>query len=82
MPVLVKIAPDLSDQAIGDLLEVCVDRGIAGVIATNTTLDRSGRRAGAKRPWRRRPAGCRAVRWPTAVAGGGAVRHRRIASCR
>ena len=40
--VLVKIAPDLSDEAIGDLLEVCADRGIAGVIATNTTLDRHG----------------------------------------
>lgn len=42
VPVLVKIAPDLSDEAIGELLEVCVDRGIAGVIATNTTLDRHG----------------------------------------
>jgi dihydroorotate dehydrogenase len=42
LPVLVKIAPDLTDQAIGDLLEVCVDRGIAGVIATNTTLSRPG----------------------------------------
>jgi len=42
VPVLVKIAPDLPDEAIGELLEVCVDRGIAGVIATNTTLDRQG----------------------------------------
>jgi len=42
VPVLVKIAPDLTDQAIGDLLEVCVDRGIAGLIATNTTLSRQG----------------------------------------
>lgn len=42
LPVLVKIAPDLSDAAIGELLEVCVDRGIAGVIATNTTVDRHG----------------------------------------
>ena len=42
VPVLVKIAPDLTDQAIGDLLEVCVDRGIAGLIATNTTLSRPG----------------------------------------
>ena len=42
VPVLVKIAPDLSEQAIGELLEVCVDRGVAGVIATNTTLDRRG----------------------------------------
>ena len=42
VPVLVKIAPDLSDGALGELLEVCSDRGIAGVIATNTTVGRSG----------------------------------------
>jgi dihydroorotate dehydrogenase len=42
VPVLVKIAPDLSSAAIGDLLEVCSDRGIAGVIATNTTVERPG----------------------------------------
>jgi dihydroorotate dehydrogenase len=41
-PLLVKIAPDLSDQAIGEVLEVCVARGVAGVIATNTTLSRAG----------------------------------------
>jgi dihydroorotate dehydrogenase len=40
--VLVKIAPDLTDRAIGELLEVCADRDVAGVIATNTTLDRRG----------------------------------------
>jgi dihydroorotate dehydrogenase len=42
VPVLVKIAPDLTDRAIGELLEVCADRDVAGVIATNTTLDRRG----------------------------------------
>ena len=42
VPVLVKIAPDLRDGAIGELLEVCSDRGIAGVIATNSTVDRHG----------------------------------------
>jgi len=41
-PVLVKIAPDLSEPAIADLLEVCLARGAAGVIATNTTLARAG----------------------------------------
>lgn len=41
-PILVKIAPDLTDQAIGEVLQVCVDRGAAGVIATNTTLSRAG----------------------------------------
>jgi len=40
VPVLVKIAPDLTDEAIGELLQVCQDTGVAGVIATNTTLGR------------------------------------------
>jgi dihydroorotate dehydrogenase len=39
-PILVKIAPDLTDHAIGELLGVCADRGVAGLIATNTTLAR------------------------------------------
>ncbi|HET9518617.1 MAG TPA: quinone-dependent dihydroorotate dehydrogenase [Actinoplanes sp.] len=42
VPVLVKIAPDLSEPAIAELLQVCVDGGAAGVIATNTTLARDG----------------------------------------
>jgi dihydroorotate dehydrogenase len=41
-PVLVKIAPDLTDAAVADLLAVCLERGAAGVIATNTTLARPG----------------------------------------
>ncbi|WP_329109349.1 quinone-dependent dihydroorotate dehydrogenase [Micromonospora sp. NBC_01699] len=41
-PVLVKIAPDLTEPAIAELLRVCLDRGAAGVIATNTTLRRAG----------------------------------------
>lgn len=39
-PLLVKIAPDLTDDAIGELLGVCVDHGVAGLIATNTTVAR------------------------------------------
>jgi dihydroorotate dehydrogenase len=42
VPILVKIAPDLDDEAIGDVLQVCHDRGVAGVIATNTTVGRPG----------------------------------------
>ncbi|GAA2402432.1 dihydroorotate dehydrogenase (quinone) [Catellatospora methionotrophica] len=41
-PVLVKIAPDLTEHAIAELLEVCLARGVAGLIATNTTLSRDG----------------------------------------
>jgi dihydroorotate dehydrogenase len=40
-PILVKIAPDLTDQAIYELLQVCTDVGVAGIIATNTTIDRT-----------------------------------------
>ncbi|MFF5294785.1 quinone-dependent dihydroorotate dehydrogenase [Paractinoplanes globisporus] len=42
VPVLVKIAPDLAEPAIAELLEVCLSHGAAGVIATNTTLARDG----------------------------------------
>ena len=40
VPVLVKIAPDLSDAALPPLLDVCMARGVAGVIISNTTLGR------------------------------------------
>lgn len=41
-PVLVKIAPDLSNEQIDDVIEVCLQRGVRGIIATNTTLSREG----------------------------------------
>jgi dihydroorotate dehydrogenase len=41
-PILVKIAPDLSEHAIAELLTVCAEHDVAGVIATNTTLSRDG----------------------------------------
>ncbi|MGH7968134.1 MAG: quinone-dependent dihydroorotate dehydrogenase [Limisphaerales bacterium] len=39
-PVLVKVAPDLSFEAIDEILELTGPRQIAGIVATNTTLDR------------------------------------------
>jgi dihydroorotate dehydrogenase len=42
VPLLVKIAPDLSDSEIATLARVFVELNIDGVIATNTTNDRSG----------------------------------------
>jgi dihydroorotate dehydrogenase len=45
-PILVKIAPDLTEPAIGELLQVCADERAAGVIATNSTLSRDGVAAG------------------------------------
>jgi dihydroorotate dehydrogenase len=41
-PLLVKVAPDLTDAAIADALEVCEKHEIAGVVATNTTIGRDG----------------------------------------
>jgi dihydroorotate dehydrogenase len=41
-PVLVKVAPDLTDAALGELLDVCLRHGVAGLIATNTTVARPG----------------------------------------
>ena len=41
-PLLVKIAPDLTDEAITEVLQVCADHAVAGLIATNTTISREG----------------------------------------
>ncbi|WP_020674361.1 quinone-dependent dihydroorotate dehydrogenase [Amycolatopsis nigrescens] len=41
-PLLVKVAPDLSEDALAELLEVCGEYDVAGLIATNTTLARNG----------------------------------------
>ena len=41
-PLLVKVAPDLTDAALGELLDVCLGLGVAGIIATNTTIERPG----------------------------------------
>jgi dihydroorotate dehydrogenase len=41
-PLLVKLAPDLDNAALAGAVEVCLARGVAGLIATNTTLARDG----------------------------------------
>ena len=41
VPIVVKIAPDLDDDALNDLLDTIAACGIDGIIATNTTLDKS-----------------------------------------
>ncbi len=41
-PVLVKLAPDLEDEAAAEAVHLARDLGLAGVIATNTTLSREG----------------------------------------
>jgi dihydroorotate dehydrogenase len=41
-PILLKIAPDLNHAQLDDIIEIVKETGIAGVIATNTTLSRDG----------------------------------------
>lgn len=41
-PILLKIAPDLSDSQLDDIIDIVRETGIAGVIATNTTISRDG----------------------------------------
>lgn len=43
-PILLKIAPDLTDGQLDDIIGVVQESGIAGVIATNTTIVRDGLR--------------------------------------
>lgn len=43
-PVLVKIAPDLSDEDIDQIADLAVELGLAGIVATNTTISREGLR--------------------------------------
>ncbi|SFI75578.1 quinone-dependent dihydroorotate dehydrogenase [Myroides guanonis] len=39
-PILLKIAPDLTDDQLMDIIEIVEETKIAGVIATNTTISR------------------------------------------
>lgn len=44
VPVLVKIAPDLSDEDVDAVADLAVELGLAGIVATNTTISREGLR--------------------------------------
>lgn len=41
-PILLKIAPDLTDEQLLDIIDIVKTTQIAGVIATNTTISREG----------------------------------------
>ncbi len=45
VPLLVKLAPDLTDEGLDEALQVLLETGMDGVIATNTTLERQGLRS-------------------------------------
>lgn len=40
-PIFVKVAPDLEFTALEEVVDVCLGCGVAGIIATNTTLSRN-----------------------------------------
>ena len=41
-PILLKIAPDLTNEQLDDIVEIVQQTQIAGIIATNTTISREG----------------------------------------
>ncbi|NDC42108.1 MAG: quinone-dependent dihydroorotate dehydrogenase, partial [Chitinophagia bacterium] len=44
-PILLKIAPDLTNEQLDDIVAIVQDAGIQGIIATNTTIARDGLKA-------------------------------------
>ncbi len=44
-PILLKIAPDLSNEQLDDIVEIVLETKIEGIIASNTTIDRGGLKA-------------------------------------
>ncbi|MGL5828856.1 MAG: quinone-dependent dihydroorotate dehydrogenase, partial [Angustibacter sp.] len=41
VPIAVKVAPDLTPDALAELVDVCLAESVSAIIATNTTLDRT-----------------------------------------
>ncbi len=41
-PILLKIAPDLTNEQLDDIVEIVIRTKIAGLVATNTTISREG----------------------------------------
>jgi dihydroorotate dehydrogenase len=48
-PILLKIAPDLSNEQLDDVIDIVKESGIAGVIAANTTISRQGLKTDLKK---------------------------------
>jgi dihydroorotate dehydrogenase len=53
-PLLVKVAPDLSEQGLAAIVETCVAEGVQGLIVSNTTIARP---PGLRSPQARQPGG-------------------------
>lgn len=48
-PILLKIAPDLTNEQLDDIVEIVLESKIAGVIASNTTISRGNLKTSASR---------------------------------
>jgi dihydroorotate dehydrogenase len=48
-PILLKIAPDLTNEQLDDIVEIVEDVKLDGLIATNTTISREGLRSSAEK---------------------------------
>ncbi|MEO8714370.1 MAG: dihydroorotate dehydrogenase (quinone), partial [Acetobacteraceae bacterium] len=41
-PVLIKIAPDLSAAGLASVVQICIERGVQGLVISNTSIHRPG----------------------------------------
>lgn len=48
-PIFLKIAPDLTNEQLDDIVDIVKETGIAGVIATNTTISRENLKTSSER---------------------------------
>jgi dihydroorotate dehydrogenase len=48
-PLLLKIAPDLNDAQLNDIIEIAQEANLSGIIATNTTISRDGLHASGQK---------------------------------
>ena len=48
-PILLKIAPDLTNSQLNDIIDIVQQSGIQGIIATNTTISREGLQTGRQK---------------------------------
>ncbi len=48
-PILLKIAPDLNDQQLDEIIDIISETSLDGVIASNTSIDRTGLKASNER---------------------------------
>ncbi|MBC7479567.1 MAG: quinone-dependent dihydroorotate dehydrogenase, partial [Pseudorhodobacter sp.] len=48
LPIFLKIAPDLTDDDLNEIAETAIAAGLAGIVATNTTLDRQALKSASR----------------------------------